>query len=66
MFAISADGRKLPPDIIFKRKTTPKGKFPPGIHVRVQEKRWMDTAMVQDWIKTVWNKRPGVLLCLWG
>jgi hypothetical protein len=22
----------------------------------------MDTAMIQDWIKTVWNKRPGALL----
>jgi hypothetical protein len=40
----------------------PKGKFPPGILVIVQEKRWMDTAMVQDWIKTVWNKRLGALL----
>jgi hypothetical protein len=40
----------------------PKGKFPPGIHVRVQEKGWIDTAVVQDWMKTVWNKLPGELL----
>jgi hypothetical protein len=58
MLAISADGRKLPPYIIFKRKTIPKGKFLLGIHVRVQENGWMDTAMIQDWIKTVWNKMP--------
>jgi hypothetical protein len=62
MLTIIADGRKLAPYEIFKRKTMPTGKFPPGIHVRVQEKGWMDTAMVQDWIKTVWNKRPGALL----
>jgi hypothetical protein len=28
MLAISADGRMLPPYIIFKRKTMPMGKFP--------------------------------------
>jgi hypothetical protein len=62
MLAINADGRKFPPYVIFKRKTMPKGKFPPGIHIRVQEKGWMDTAIFQDCIKTVWNKRPRALL----
>jgi hypothetical protein len=57
MLAISAYGRKLPPCVIFKRKTMPNGKFPPGIHVRVQEKGWMATAVVQDW-----NKRSEALL----
>lgn len=63
MLAITADGRKLPPYIIFKRKTIPKGvQFPRGIHVRVQTKGWMDFPLMVDWIKTVWNVRPGALL----
>jgi len=48
MLAVTADGGKLPPYVIFKRKTLPKEKFPPGIHVRVQEKGWMDQDLVKD------------------
>lgn len=29
MLAVTADGRKLPPYVIFKWETLPKGKFPP-------------------------------------
>jgi hypothetical protein len=35
---VAADGGKLPPCVIFKRKTLLKEKFPSRIHVRVQEK----------------------------
>lgn len=42
MLAVTADGRKLPPYVIFKRKTLPKGNFGGQIHVRVQEKGWMN------------------------
>ena len=28
---VTAEGYKLPPMIIFKRKTVPKEKFPPGL-----------------------------------
>jgi hypothetical protein len=38
MLAITADGRKLPPCVIFKRKTMPKAKLPNDVHVRVQGK----------------------------
>jgi hypothetical protein len=38
MLAITADGRKLPPYGIFKRKTIPKAKLPNGVHMRVQGK----------------------------
>ncbi|KAH8034404.1 hypothetical protein HPB51_023652 [Rhipicephalus microplus] len=62
MLAVTADGRKLPPFIIFKRKTLPKAKFPLGIHVRVQEKGWMTADLTVDWVKTVWGCHPGKLL----
>lgn len=59
MLAITADGTKLPPYVIFKRKTMPIDNIPKGIHVRVHEKGWMDAAMLGDWMRTVWNRRPG-------
>lgn len=62
MLAVTADGRKLAPYVVLKRKTMPKVKFPRGIHVRVQEKGWMDTSLVEDWIRTVWGNRAGSLL----
>lgn len=61
MLTVLADGRKLPPYIILKRKTMPREK-PPNVILRVQEKGWMDSALVQDWIKCVWCRRPGALL----
>lgn len=60
MLACTADGGKLPPFVVFKRKTRPKGvKFPAGIVVRTQAKGWMDDHLVNDWVKTVWGRRPG-------
>uniref|UniRef100_A0A8C4S949 HTH CENPB-type domain-containing protein n=1 Tax=Erpetoichthys calabaricus TaxID=27687 RepID=A0A8C4S949_ERPCA len=63
MLTILADGKKLPPYVIFKRKTLPKNeKFPPGIIVRAQKKGWMDNDLVIDWLKCVWQCWPGSLL----
>lgn len=62
MLAIPADGRKLPPYVIFKRKTLPKANLPAGIHVRAQEKGWMSADLMADWVHTVWGRRPGALL----
>lgn len=62
MLACLADGHKLPPYIIFRRKTIPKEPFPSNVIVRCQEKGWMDTALMLDWVKTVWCRRPGALL----
>uniref|UniRef100_A0A8C4RRH5 HTH CENPB-type domain-containing protein n=1 Tax=Erpetoichthys calabaricus TaxID=27687 RepID=A0A8C4RRH5_ERPCA len=63
MLTILADGKKLPPYIIFKRKTLPKNeKFPPGIIIQAQQKGWMDNDLVIDWLKCVWQSRPGSLL----
>lgn len=58
MLCITADGNKLPPYIVMKRKTMPKEKFSKKIFVRVQEKGWMQEHLILDWIKEVWNKRP--------
>ncbi|KAK8784512.1 hypothetical protein V5799_009125 [Amblyomma americanum] len=62
MLCVTADGLKLPPYVILKRKTIPKGVFPKGIVVRAQEKGWMDDELVLDWVKSVWEKRPGAML----
>uniref|UniRef100_A0A8C4RKQ3 HTH CENPB-type domain-containing protein n=1 Tax=Erpetoichthys calabaricus TaxID=27687 RepID=A0A8C4RKQ3_ERPCA len=63
MLTILADGKKLPPYAIFKRKTLPKNeKFPPGIIIRAQQKGWMDNDLIIDWLKCVWQRRPGSLL----
>ena len=63
VLACMADGSRLKPMIIFKRKTLPKGaKFNPGVIVRAHIKGWMDEAGVQEWLKHVWNVRSGALL----
>ena len=60
MIACMADGTKLPPYIVFKRKTLPKGvTFPSGAIVRTQAKDWMDDNLMRDWIDTVWGNRDG-------
>lgn len=69
MLAITADGRKLTPFVIFKRKTSPKTKaneklFPHDVIVRCQEKGWMTESLMLDWLKSVWGRRPGALLNL--
>ena len=62
MLACTADGGKLPPYVIFKRKTLPKGvQWPRGVIVRCQSHGWMDQELTIDWIKSVWGKRPGAL-----
>ena len=61
MLACLGDGTKLPPYVVFKRKTLPKKiTFPNGVIVRCQEKGWMDEAMIKDWLKTVWSKVGGL------
>ena len=57
--ACMADGTKLKPMVIFKRKTKPKITFPPGIFVHFHAKGWMDEDGVKLWIDNIWNRRPG-------
>lgn len=61
MLTCLADGTKLPPYVILKRKTLPKDPMPAGIIVRAQEKGWMESRLVVDWLKVVWVRRPGGL-----
>lgn len=51
MVTILADGKKLPPFIVFKRKTLPKGEkllVPTSVIVRYQENGWMDKLLILD------------------
>ena len=60
MLACLGDGTKLPPYVVFKRKTLPKNlNFPKEVDVRCQAKGWMET-LVQDWLRTVWSKVGGL------
>ena len=62
MLACLGDGTKLPPYVVFKRKTLPKDLvLPRGIHVRAQAKGWMDESLVKDWLNSVWTKVGGLL-----
>lgn len=63
MLCATADGKKLPPYLIFKRKTVPKNEvFPKDVIIRAQPKGWMTEELMKDWIDVVWNKRPGAML----
>uniref|UniRef100_A0A672FD58 DDE-1 domain-containing protein n=1 Tax=Salarias fasciatus TaxID=181472 RepID=A0A672FD58_SALFA len=61
MLTCLADGTKLPPYVVLRRKTIPKEPMPPGIIVRAQEKGWMETELVVDWLKVVLGRRRGGL-----
>ena len=57
VLACMADGSKLPAVCIFKLKNVPKEKFPDGIHIRANEKGWMNEQEMLWWIETVWTSR---------
>jgi len=59
MLAATADGRKLPPLLILKRKTLPKSEvFPKDVIVRAQEKGWL----MLECLKIVLVHRPRAFL----
>jgi len=63
MLAATADGRKLPPLLILKRKTLPKPEaFPKDVIVRAQEKGWMTEELMLAWLKIVCSRRPRAFL----
>lgn len=62
MLAVVANGNKLPPYIILHRKTLPKENLPQGVIFPCNEKGWMINELTIDWLKSVWNRRPGALL----
>ena len=55
VLACLADGTKLKPMVIFKRKTMPKDNFPAGVVVHNHPKGWMDESGVKIWIEKVWR-----------
>ena len=57
-----ADGTKLKPMVVFKRKTMPNGNFPAGVVIHVHPKGWMDDDGTKLWFEKVWNTRPGALM----
>ena len=59
VLCVTAKGSKCTPMVIFKRKTMPEDKFPCGIIVKVNERRWMNAEVFKEWIKEVWNNRKG-------
>ena len=62
VLACCADGTKLPPMIIFKRKTFPKEKIPTGVIVHMHEEGWMNEGGMKICLNRVWSQRPGGLL----
>ena len=48
-----ADGTKLKPMIIFKRKTQPKEKFSPYVVIHHHPKGWIDEDGLKLWIEEV-------------
>lgn len=59
VLSVQANGQKLPPMVIFKRKTLPKEKFPPGVIIKANPKGWMDEEKMSEWLREVYVKRPG-------
>ena len=59
VLACTASGKKLPPMVIFKRKTAVKAKLPSGVVVHQNEKGWMDNDTMNLWLSTCYSKRPG-------
>lgn len=54
-----SDGGKLPPMVIFKRKTIPKENFSTDVIVEANEKGWMDENMMVNWLNKIYIKRSG-------
>ena len=57
-----ADGTKLPPMLISKRKEHAKRGNLKRSYCSVHDKGWMDKNGMKIWIEKVWSKCPGGLL----
>ncbi|GFV73540.1 pogo transposable element with KRAB domain [Trichonephila clavipes] len=53
----AANGLKLPPMLIFKRKTPPKENFPKCVEIHANENGWMNEQIMLSWLQTIWRKR---------
>jgi len=57
VLCVTADGSKLKPMVIFKRKTNIREKVTDKVIVRYNEKGWMNEEIMCDWLNTVWRSR---------
>ena len=57
-----ADGTKLRPVLISKRKNMPNEAVPRGVIVCVHDKGWMDENSMKIRIEKVWSRCPGEIL----
>ena len=48
MLPCTADGGKLPPYVVFKRKTMPKLQFPKGVIINEHPIGWFDDDITKD------------------
>ena len=62
VLACLADGTRLKPMVIFKRKRMPKDPIPAGIVLHYHERGWMDEEGMKLWVRKVWCTRSGGLL----
>jgi len=60
----TADDGKLPPYVVFKRKTIPNVNFPKGIIIQVHPNGWFEQRITNDWLTRVCSRRPGAGLTL--
>lgn len=51
--------QKLPPMLIFKRRSVPKENLPKEIVVKINKKGWMIESLMKEWLTECYGKRPG-------
>ena len=57
--AVAADGKKLPPKVIFNGVRTPRDLVvPESVRVSFHKKGWMDETGVKEWIQTCLPRNP--------
>ena len=64
VLSATADGKMLPPLIIFKEKTTKtieKLRVPDGFIVKTQAKAWMDEELMHVWLEDIWLKHTKLM-----
>lgn len=61
MLCITVDKNKLPPYIIPNRNIISKESFLSDFVIRVQEKVWMKSELMEYWMRVIWDTRPGSL-----
>ena len=64
VLSATADGKMLPPRIIFKGKTTKtieKPRVPDGFIFKTQAKAWMDEELMHVWLEDIWLKHTKLM-----